>query len=170
MSFTKRLIVLFAILVSCLDCDQATKAIAVSKLPEMKTVSYLGDTLRLQLTYNSGAFLGFGAAFPQSLKRSIFIIGTGIMLLGALAFVVFSKPGRYTVVLTVSLVFAGGVGNFIDRVLNNGRVVDFINIGIGPLRTGIFNIADIAIMAGAALLFTAVLGEKKKTAKTGPVV
>jgi signal peptidase II len=31
-------------------------------------------------------------------------------------------------------------------------VTDFINVGIGPLRTGIFNVADVAIMLGAALV------------------
>jgi len=33
-----------------------------------------------------------------------------------------------------------------------GTVIDFLNIGIGPWRTGIFNIADVAIMAGTVLL------------------
>ena len=47
--------------------------------------------------------------------------------------------------------FSGGVSNFIDRASNNGAVVDFLNIGIGPIRTGIFNIADVAIMFGFAL-------------------
>jgi signal peptidase II len=33
-----------------------------------------------------------------------------------------------------------------------GRVVDFLNVGLGPVRTGIFNVADMAIMAGVILL------------------
>jgi hypothetical protein len=33
-----------------------------------------------------------------------------------------------------------GIGNLIDRTFNNGFVTDFINAGIGPLRTGIFNV------------------------------
>ncbi len=33
-----------------------------------------------------------------------------------------------------------------------GSVIDFLNIGIGPVRTGIFNVADVAIMVGIALL------------------
>ena len=49
-----------------------------------------------------------------------------------------------------------GSGNLIDRILHDGTVVDFLNFGIGSLRTGIFNVADVAIMGGAALLiFTA---------------
>src|SRR5687768_7175296 len=54
----------------------------------------------------------------------------------------------------LALMVGGGLGNLIDRLINDGRVVDFLNVGIGPLRTGIFNVADLAITAGAvALLF-----------------
>ena len=44
-----------------------------------------------------------------------------------------------------------GNRNLVDRVAIGG-VIDFLNIGVGPLRTGIFNVADVAIMAGIALL------------------
>src|SRR4030095_6814365 len=49
------------------------------------------------------------------------------------------------------LVIAGGASNWIDRVVR-GSVVDFMNVGIGPLRTGIFNVADVAIMVGVAIV------------------
>ena len=49
------------------------------------------------------------------------------------------------------LFVAGGSSNWIDRLLH-GRVVDFLNLGIGPVRTGVFNVADVAIMAGALLV------------------
>ena len=42
----------------------------------------------------------------------------------------------------------GGFGNLIDRIFNEGRVIDFVNIGIGSLRTGLFNKADISITLG----------------------
>jgi signal peptidase II len=152
MKFSRRLILLFIVLISCVGCDQATKAIAVSHLPEMKIISYLGDTFRLQLTYNRGAFLSLGHSLPDVLRYSIFTVGTCIILLGAIAFALYSKSGNFCVVLAVSLFVGGGVGNLIDRIMHNGIVVDFLNIGIGPIRTGIFNIADVAIMGGAAIL------------------
>jgi signal peptidase II len=52
----------------------------------------------------------------------------------------------------LALVAGGGISNLIDRLLYNGRVTDFLNVGIGGVRTGIFNVADMAIMAGALLL------------------
>lgn len=50
----------------------------------------------------------------------------------------------------------------IDRILHDGSVVDFINVGIGPFRTGIFNIADLAIMGGAIVLFFSTLRKQKE--------
>jgi signal peptidase II len=49
-------------------------------------------------------------------------------------------------------VAAGGLGNLWDRLATGGWVVDFMNLGVGPLRTGIFNVADVALMAGVALV------------------
>ena len=161
MNFTKRMILIFVVLVSCVGCDQATKSIAVSVLPEMKTFSYLGDTLRLQLAYNRGAFLSLGSSLPDVWRHGVFTIGIGFFLIGALTIALFFKPGHFSLVLGVSLFSAGGIGNLIDRIANNGSVVDFINIGIGPVRTGIFNVADIAIMSGSILLFLAALRKTK---------
>ncbi|MHB9099271.1 MAG: signal peptidase II, partial [Syntrophales bacterium] len=50
-----------------------------------------------------------------------------------------------------------GIGNLIDRILNDGAVIDFMNIEVGGLRTGIFNIADVVIMLGAGMLVFIVL-------------
>ena len=50
------------------------------------------------------------------------------------------------------LIAAGGMGNLVDRVLRDGRVIDFMNLGLGPVRTGIFNVADVQIMVGLGLL------------------
>lgn len=58
----------------------------------------------------------------------------------------------------LALIFAGGVGNIIDRVLFDRHVPDFMNIGIRQLRTGIFNVADVCITVGALglVLFSAI--------------
>ena len=152
MAFSKRLILMFVVLIFCVGCDQATKLIAISNLPETETFSYLADTLRLQLSYNRGAFLSLGASLPNVLRHSIFTIAPCLLLIGFFGFAVFSKSATFPFVLAVSLFFAGGVGNLIDRIFRGGLVVDFLNVGIGPLRTGIFNVADIAIMAGTIIL------------------
>lgn len=162
MKFKKRFILLLVVLISCVGCDQATKSIAVSHLPAMETFSYLGDTFRLQLSYNRGAFLSMGHSLPDFLRHSIFTLGTCFILFGALIFVLSSKSSTFSVILAISLYIAGGAGNLIDRILHDGTVVDFLNVGIGPLRTGIFNIADVAIMGGAALLLFTTLRKQKE--------
>ena len=50
----------------------------------------------------------------------------------------------------------GGASNWVDRVVR-GSVIDFINVGYGPLRTGIFNVADVAIMLGVGIVVIAEL-------------
>lgn len=162
MNFTKRVILIFAVLVSCVGCDQATKSIAVSVLPSAGTFSYLGDTLRLQLTYNRGGFLSLGSSLPDVWRHGVFTIGIGFFLMGTLAFALFFKSARFSLVLAASLFLAGGIGNLIDRIIHNGSVIDFVNIGIGPVRTGIFNVADVAITAGFLIFFLATLSRQNQ--------
>jgi signal peptidase II len=74
------------------------------------------------------------------------------MLLALLAYALFVRAARATFIFALALVLAGGSSNLIDRFANDGYVVDFINLGVGPIRTGIFNVADVAITAGILLL------------------
>ena len=55
-------------------------------------------------------------------------------------------------VVAWSLVLSGGLGNLVDRIINDGRMIDVMNIGIGSLRTGIFNVADVYITVGVVVL------------------
>jgi signal peptidase II len=152
MSFGKRLIVILIVLISCVSCDQATKSIAKSVLSESEARSYFAGTVRLQLAYNDGAFLSMGSSLPQGWREIIFIIGDGVLLLGILAFALISRPGSITGVLAVALIFSGGLSNLLDRAVYCGTVVDFLNIGIGSVRSGIFNVADMAITVGVILI------------------
>ena len=55
-------------------------------------------------------------------------------------------------VIALSFMIGGGAGNLIDRIFNHGAVIDFLNLGVGTLRTGVFNAADMEIVAGITLL------------------
>ena len=50
------------------------------------------------------------------------------------------------------IVCGGGLANWLDRLLHQGAVTDFVSLGVGPLRTGIFNLADVVVVGGVALL------------------
>lgn len=168
MSYVKRWVIIFVVFVSCVGCDQATKSVARSVLSESGTWSCLGDTVRLQLVYNKGGFLSLGASLPAHWRKGLFIIGAGSLLMAALAYAVLSKPRSFPAVLAASLVSAGGAGNLYDRIAYGGVVVDFLNIGIGPVRTGIFNVADVAIFIGLLILISAALRREITERLQGP--
>lgn len=69
-----------------------------------------------------------------------------------MAVVLFVQPMSLDTVVAWSLVLSGGLGNLVDRIINDGRMIDFMNIGIGSLRTGIFNVADVYITVGVVVL------------------
>jgi signal peptidase II len=85
--------------------------------------------------------------------RTLIFTGlVAVFLLGLLVWVLRTADISKMAVVAASLVIGGGIGNLIDRVAFNGGVTDFMNMGIGSLRTGIFNVADVWIMAGVVLL------------------
>jgi len=152
MSLFKRAIFIAFVLMSCVGCDQATKAYAEAKLPKAQALSFFADTVRLQVTYNEGAFLSVGASLPKPWRLAVLRAGVSGVLLALLVYAMFFAPPRVYVILALALLLAGGASNLIDRFVNDGYVIDFINVGIGPLRTGIFNVADIALTVGVLML------------------
>ncbi|MGZ8425140.1 MAG: signal peptidase II [Candidatus Binatia bacterium] len=147
-----RTTVIFSITLTCMVCDQATKFIAKRYLRAGDFFSYAGDTFRLQYAENSGAFLGLGSTIPDPWRHLIFTVLVGIFLLALLVYLLRSSELSSFATKCLSFICAGGLSNLIDRIAYDGRVVDFLNVGIGPLRTGIFNIADMAITFGALLM------------------
>jgi len=148
----RRAALVLIVLASCVGCDQTAKSLAQSHLSYAEVWSLLGDTVRLQLTHNHGAFLSFGAALPETWRHALFGLGVGALLVAMFLYSLLSRRLSVVGTVAIALYVAGGVSNLVDRIVYGGYVVDFINVGIGPLRTGIFNIADVFIMAGAVVL------------------
>jgi signal peptidase II len=144
-----RLVLLIAV-VATIGCDRVTKHVAAITLSEAPSRSFLADTFRLAYVENTGAFLGLGADWPRPVRTAVFGVGNGLLLV---ALAVLAKRRRWPrrALLGVALFVAGGASNLLDRI-TYGMVIDFMNVGIGSLRTGIFNVADLAIMLGAAIL------------------
>jgi signal peptidase II len=152
MTTSRRLLLILAILVSCVGCDQTTKSVAKTCLSQTEVVSMLGDSVRLQIANNYGAFLSLGASLPPALRSGLLSIGVGAVLLGLLIYGIAVARANPLVVPAIALVVGGGLSNLLDRLRYGGYVVDFINLGIGNLRTGIFNVADVCIMGGVVML------------------
>ena len=141
---------LLVTVICTIGCDRITKQIASEALFPGDVRNYLADTVRLEYVENTGGFLGLGANLPEPWRGVFFTAATGVVLLLTAGFAVRFRSEAWSLI-GASLVLAGGASNWFDRVLR-GSVTDFMNIGIGPLRTGIFNVADVSIMLGVSLL------------------
>jgi len=144
------LLALFIVIATTIGCDRVTKRVAQETLQGSAGRSYLADTVRLEWTQNAGAFLGLGADWPPVLQTSLFTIGNSLVLAG-LVIAAIRLRWSGLALFGLALFVAGGASNLADR-LTQGTVTDFINVGLGPVRTGIFNVADVAIMIGAGLV------------------
>ncbi len=165
MNIASRLKLIITVLVGTLAVDQLTKYIAKATLTLYQANNYLGGLFRLQLTHNDGAFLSLGSTLPDDLRHKLLLIGVGSFLLLLLLYTLFNKTANGQLVVALSLVFSGGLSNLLDRAVYGGYVVDFLNLGFGDVRTGVFNVADIAILGGAIMLLMVGFNGKPKLAK-----
>jgi signal peptidase II len=140
-------IVLLLAVVGTIGCDRVAKHVAATTLAHSPNRSYLGDTVRIGYVENQGGFLSVGADLAPAMRAAIFTVATGAMLLVLIVVAVRRRLSGWPA-LGLALFVAGGMSNWIDRI-TQGRVIDFLNVGVGPVRTGVFNVADLAIMVGA---------------------
>ena len=139
-------------LVFCVGCDQAAKAIARDALASSPPVSFFGGAVRFEYAENPGAFLSLGAELPPEIRFLLGVVFVAVALAALLVFMLRSTSLSAGQKVGLASIVGGGFGNPIDRVANDGHVIDFVSVGIGPLRTGIFNVADMAITAGVLIM------------------
>jgi signal peptidase II len=137
-----RLLVVLLLLGS-VACDQTTKHVATRALEGGRVVTLVPGLFDLRLVHNPGiAFSllnGFGAAA---------LVGVAIAVLALLAVTWWRMRHRGALVqAALALVAGGALANLWDRIAR-GAVVDFMHLAHWP----VFNVADVAIVAGAMLL------------------
>jgi len=147
LSRAAQLSVLLLLLATSFGCDQAAKLVAQATLSDSAPISYLNGLVRFEYAENSGAFLSLGSALPSSARFFLLEVLVGALLVLGIGLTVFSQRLSLRQKAVLALAVGGGLGNLIDRV-SHGAVVDFVSLGVGPLRTGIFNLADVAITIG----------------------
>ncbi|MDZ7269084.1 MAG: signal peptidase II [candidate division KSB1 bacterium] len=161
----RNLLVALLAAASCVGCDQLTKRLAKSILRESGPQSYLADFLRFHYTENPGVAFSLGSNWPDEVRLVLFIIAPAVCLLLLLLYMLRAHSRGAAHLLALGLVLGGGMGNLLDRVLHQGRVIDFLNLGIGTFRTAVFNLADTAISLGMLmLLITSFLPEPQGVA------
>jgi len=145
--------------------DRWTKIWATNKLALSYPRSYWNDFFRLQYALNEGAFLSLGADLPDQVRYWVL----AIVPVGVLVYLCYHALRAEDVSpwaqVAFGLILGGGGSNIFDRIAY-GHVVDFMNMGFGSLRTGIFNVADVAIMAGLFMLLPTAFHKPKHPENT----
>ena len=126
--------------------DQITKFLAISFLKGQGTVPFIPYLLSFHYHENRGAAWGMLAD-----QRWVFMILSTVAIVAIIAFLIYTRKEKKSLLLLISLSFfcGGGIGNMIDRTLS-GFVVDFLNFEF--IDFPIFNVADSFISVGAVLM------------------
>lgn len=113
----------------------------------------LGGIVRFTLAYNQGA--AFSSHFGPYQRWVLVALTLGVLVaLGRWA--PHAAAAGRAALFGVTLVGAGAVGNLLDRLASDRGVVDFIDVGVGATRFYVFNVADVCVTAGGALLAYAI--------------
>ena len=132
--------------------DQAIKFLVVSLMELGESIPVFAGIFHITYIENPGAAFGLFAN-----QRVIFIVAAALVIAAACLMYRRLMSEKVIVRWGVALLLGGAAGNLIDRV-RIGCVIDFLDFRIWP----VFNIADIGICIGVALLMYALLFDKEK--------
>ncbi len=152
---SKKIILVLSILVVWVGLDQWTKVLATQYLKDSAPLNYFNGMFQLLYAENPGAFLGMGGNMSSMTRFIIFGLFVALGLVVMFWSLMKNKISKNETV-AYSFILAGGIGNVIDRLTHaNGHVIDFMFIDLkfaALARTGVFNIADVAIVIGVIIL------------------
>ncbi len=145
-------VIIIAILVLI---DQLTKLYAINVIKPQRFVSVIDNFYYFTYVENRGA------AFGMMQNKQLFFIIITVVIFAVLGYVLvkYKIEGKLFYTATV-LIFAGGIGNLIDRIFR-GYVVDFLQFSFFP---PVCNLADYYITVGAVMLIISVAFCKKNIA------
>lgn len=143
--------------------DQISKVWVRANFIYGETKEIIGDKFIMQYVENEGAFLGMGSDMNPTL-HFIFLKLLPLLVLGYVVYyIVKTKTLDRLSLIAFSCIVGGGIANVFDRFAF-GSVTDFFYINLGGIfKTGIFNVADLAVTTGMVILiFSNFLLKKKK--------
>jgi len=149
-----QLVVFLLIVFFAISTDQITKTMAKHFLHPGEVVQVVDNLFVLMYAENEGAFLGLGSSLPLPLRTwALVILPTVLLVVFIIWLFLREKNPSLLHIITMASIVGGGISNLFDRLVYDGRVIDFMNFGIGPyFRTGILNVADLWITFGALVL------------------
>ena len=141
--------------------DQISKFAILSRFVLHESYPVIKGLFNLVYVLNPGAAFGFLAGASDTF-RSIFFIGITLAVLLMIGYyIVKSESGGTLYVVSLTMIFAGAVGNLIDRI-RFGAVVDFLDFYIHTWHWPAFNVADSAISVGAVLIIWGMISQRRK--------
>ncbi|MFM7617509.1 MAG: signal peptidase II [Actinomycetes bacterium] len=158
----RRLLVATSIVLLVVALDVLTKTWAVRALSD-GPLWLVGRSIGFVLSFNSGSAFSIVQSGAPVLAV-IALIAAGVLVRSVL------RTEDLWLVVGLSLVLAGAVGNLIDRVFRapsflHGAVIDFVKVGPWPL----FNVADSAISVGAVIIVVRVLLDGRERPDPAPI-
>lgn len=148
------IIALFAAILLLVSVDQLIKIWAVSDLKGAGSVPFIkiGSTEILNLNYLEND----GAVFGSFSGMKFMLIGvTAVMIIVCTVFMIKNYKNSKFLAWSLMLVISGGIGNIIDRIFRDGRVIDYFEVRL--FNFAIFNFADCCVVIGVILLFVYIL-------------
>jgi signal peptidase II len=152
-------LILSIISVVVLFLDQATKIFIDRTMDLHSSISVVENFFNITYIRNKGAAFGFLA--ESSFRLPFFILISIIAVVVIIGIFRKLRPDQKLTAVSLSLIFAGALGNLIDRI-RLGEVIDFIYVHWYEHYWPAFNVADSAICVGVALLALDMLRDEQR--------
>lgn len=166
MSMKKKLLYLFTTTAVLISFDQLTKIYVQAKFFLGESITVVENYFNLTYVQNPGAAFGFMAKAPVFFRETFFMMIPPAAMLIILYFLRSVKENDKVQIMALSLVFAGALGNYIDR-LRVKYVIDFLDFHYHNIYSWpAFNIADSAIVCGIVVLFFISFRKERKKEST----
>jgi len=145
--------------------DRWTKRLVAARIGMYSHIQIIPGFFRLTHTENTGAAFSLFADSPSHWKTAL-LIGFSMIAMLIVSVLLWKQTRPLTMTgIALSLILGGAVGNLWDR-LASGRVVDFLLFYVKQYQWPVFNLADSAIVVGAALLVIEILWGKSGAHET----
>ena len=155
---------LLALLIVLLD--RWTKRLVAARIGMYSQIQIIPGFFRLTHTENTGAAFSLFADSPSHWK-TVLLIGFSLVAMVIVSVLLWKQTRARTITgVALAFILGGAVGNLWDRVAS-GRVVDFLLFYVKQHQWPVFNLADSAIVVGAALLVIEILFHKAPEATAG---
>ena len=142
---------LFVISNALIILDQYTKYMVSIHIPKYYSIKVVENFFNLTHIRNSGVAFGMFAGASSEYKTLFFVVVSFVAIIAILFFFRNTPDDRKMVLSGLILIFSGGVGNMIDRILYR-EVIDFLDFFYNDYHWPSFNVADSCITIGVGLM------------------